>query len=350
MSSNYDGLTRNIWPGTWSASAEQPIVLDTELRGALQSISGAAGDQLTNITGQRLNEGMIVYVAQTYTSGIYTRTGNNYYTYRLLPGQSRDINTGAMPNAEANWAAVEFGGGDSGYSGTSGFSGAQGFSGESGYSGVSGFSGESGYSGESGVSGFTGSSGYSGESGLSGYTGSSGFSGESGSSGISGYSGASGYSGEQGLSGFSGYVGFSGYSGFSGQSFSGEYVATVEAGVGVYLTGSSGTGAVPVINIGQPVAITDNVIFSNVLIASGGTLKFEDDIAKAVAAGATIPYAQITAAGKFYTNADALAGYSISDMKPGDFYYDDVSASIYICIDTGLGYYDLLDLTVRATL
>lgn len=302
MSSNYDGLTRNPWPGTWSASEDQPIVLDTELRGALQSISGVLGDQLTNITGQRINEGMIVYVKNTYTNGPVTRQGDSYYTYRLLSGQSRDINTGEMPNAEDNWSKISL-------AGISGFSG---------YSGVTGADGLSGYSGQSGVSG------YSGESGVSGYSGTSGF------------SGTSGYSGEQG------------FSGYSGQSFSGDYISTITAGTGVIVTNGTGTAATTIIDIGQAVGTTDTVTFQNIVIGPGGKLTFYDDIAKAAAAGATVPYDQISAASKFYTNADALLGLSISDMKPGDFYYDDVNASIYICIDTGLGYFDLLDLTVRA--
>ena len=32
MASNYDGLTRNVWPGTWSTGTNSPIVLDTEGR------------------------------------------------------------------------------------------------------------------------------------------------------------------------------------------------------------------------------------------------------------------------------------------------------------------------------
>jgi hypothetical protein len=40
----YDGLTRNQWPGTWSPSSDHPIVLDTEIRGALRFVSGGAGD------------------------------------------------------------------------------------------------------------------------------------------------------------------------------------------------------------------------------------------------------------------------------------------------------------------
>jgi hypothetical protein len=49
-----------------------------------------------------------------------------------------------------------------------------------------------------------------------------------------------------------------------------------------------------------------------------------------------------------YTNADAAAGLTTDDMFPGDFYYDDVTESIFIMVDTGLGYNSLLDLTVRA--
>lgn len=57
---------------------------------------------------------------------------------------------------------------------------------------------------------------------------------------------------------------------------------------------------------------------------------------------------QITKAPRIYTNADAEQGLTLEDLVPGDYYYDDVSESIYIMIDTGLGFNDLLDLTVRA--
>ena len=99
MSTNYDGLTRNPWPGTWSSSGTHPIALDRELRGALQFVSGEAGDQLTDISGQRLQEGMVVYVKNTYG----TITGDSWYTYKLKSGESRNSSTGAMPNNEANW-------------------------------------------------------------------------------------------------------------------------------------------------------------------------------------------------------------------------------------------------------
>ena len=70
MSVDYSGLTRNTWPGTWSPSSDSPIALDTELRGTLQSISGDATDRLVDIPGQRLTEGMLVYVKNGYTNGV----------------------------------------------------------------------------------------------------------------------------------------------------------------------------------------------------------------------------------------------------------------------------------------
>jgi hypothetical protein len=103
MSVDYSGLTRNTWPGTWSPNSTHPIVLDTEIRGTLQSISGSSGDRLTDISGARITEGMLVYIKTGYTAGGYTRTSGNYYKYTLGVGQVRDPNTGAMPNAETNW-------------------------------------------------------------------------------------------------------------------------------------------------------------------------------------------------------------------------------------------------------
>ena len=103
---NYEGLTRNTWTGTWSPTGDHPIVLDTEIRGSLRFVSGDTGDQLTDITGQRLQEGMLVYVKNTYGSV----TGDKYYSYSLLSGESRNASTGDMPNAAGNWSEVSFGG------------------------------------------------------------------------------------------------------------------------------------------------------------------------------------------------------------------------------------------------
>ena len=79
-----------------------------------------------------------------------------------------------------------------------------------------------------------------------------------------------------------------------------------------------------------------SVTFPNVTLAANGVLTF---------ANGTV---QKSKAPQMYTNADAANGLSIDDLLPGDFYYDDVTESIFIMVDTGLGYNSLLDLTVRA--
>ena len=107
MAAVYDGLTRNSWTGTWSPSGDHPIVLSNEIRGGIQYVSGDSGDQLTDIPGQRLVEGMLVYVKNTYGSV----TGDKYYTYSLLSGESRNASTGEVPNAAGNWSEAALGGG-----------------------------------------------------------------------------------------------------------------------------------------------------------------------------------------------------------------------------------------------
>ena len=100
---DYNGLTRNQWPGTWSPSSSHPIVLDTEMRGGLRYVSGSVGDRLSNITGQRLQDGMIVYVENGYTENLTTYEGGKYYKYTVLPSESRNASTGELPNDSANW-------------------------------------------------------------------------------------------------------------------------------------------------------------------------------------------------------------------------------------------------------
>ena len=170
-STNYDGLTRNTWPGTWSPSGNHPIVLDTEIRGSLQSITGYPGDRLTDIYGQRLQEGMMVYVTTTYTNGGYTRVGNSYYTYKLLTGEIRNNSTGSSPNAEGNWSLFS---GSTSTQGSVGFTGSAGTGGSgTGYTGSIGSAstatGYTGSTGTQGVVGFTGSA-----STAIGFTGSAG--------------------------------------------------------------------------------------------------------------------------------------------------------------------------------
>ena len=185
---NYDGLTRNVWPGTWSTGTNSPIVIDTEVRGTLQSISGDSGDRLTDIPGARITEGMLVYVKNGYTSGSTTYTADKYYTYKLQGSEVRSSVTGAVPNADANWSLFSVGGG-SGYTGSAG---AIGFTGSAGAVGFTGSAGAIGYSGSKGDQGTVGFSGSKGDQGIIGYTGSIGFSGSKGDQGVIGYTGSEG--------------------------------------------------------------------------------------------------------------------------------------------------------------
>lgn len=107
---NYDGLTRNQWPGTWSPSSNHPIVLDTEIRGGLRYISGDSGDRLSNIPGQRLQEGMLVYIDENYVGDSASYDGGKYYQYSLQELEERDANTGNMPNSAANWSEFSLSG------------------------------------------------------------------------------------------------------------------------------------------------------------------------------------------------------------------------------------------------
>ena len=103
---NYNGLTRNQWPGTWSPSSNHPIVLDTEIRGGLRYVSGDSGDKVTDITGQRLQDGMIVYVENQHTVGTKTFEAGKYYQYSVQSGESRDSSTGVLPNDSDNWSLL----------------------------------------------------------------------------------------------------------------------------------------------------------------------------------------------------------------------------------------------------
>lgn len=106
---NFYGLTRSPWQGTWSpgASGTFPTVINREIRGTLQYVSGAAGDRLTNITGQRVEYGMLAFLQTGYTAGGTIRTAGAYYQY--TSADPRNVNTGELPNTEANWAPFNSG-------------------------------------------------------------------------------------------------------------------------------------------------------------------------------------------------------------------------------------------------
>ena len=215
MATNYDGLTRNVWPGTWSTGTNSPIVLDTEVRGTLQSISGDVGDRLTDIPGARIQEGMLVYVKNGYTSGSTTYTSDKYYTYKLQGSEVRSNVTGAVPNADANWSIFSVGGG-SGYTGSAGAIGFTGSAGAVGFTGSKGDLGYSGSKGDQGTIGFSGSKGDTGTAGAVGFSGSKGDLGYSGSKGDAGSAGAVGFSGSKGDLGYSGSKGDTGTAGADG--------------------------------------------------------------------------------------------------------------------------------------
>ena len=104
---NYDGLTRNAWPGTWSTNGTHPITLDTEQRGSLRYKSGSGTDTLVNIPSGMLQDGMLVYVASGYHADVST---DKYYKYSVLEGESRNSDTGFLPNASGNWSEFTTGG------------------------------------------------------------------------------------------------------------------------------------------------------------------------------------------------------------------------------------------------
>lgn len=108
---NYDGLARNAWPGTWSTNGTHPIALDVELRGGLRLVSGSGTDTLVGIPSGMLQDGMLAYVASGYHASV---SGDTYYKYSILDGESRDSNTGFLPNASGNWSVLNLGGGGGG--------------------------------------------------------------------------------------------------------------------------------------------------------------------------------------------------------------------------------------------
>lgn len=221
--SNFYGLTRSAWPGTWSpgAAGSFPIVIDREIRGTLQYVSGATGDRLTDITGQRVEYGMLVYVKTGYTAGGYTRTSGSYYQY--TSSASRDVNTGVLPNTEANWAEFTGGGG-----GGPGATGPQGATGPAG-TGTTGATGPLGPSGPAGSPG-----GATGPVGATGPAGSPG-----GATGVAGASGATGPAGT-GTTGATGPVGPSGPAGSPGGATGATGVAGATGPTGTGTTGATG--------------------------------------------------------------------------------------------------------------
>ena len=190
--SNYDGLTRNTWPGTWSSNGTHPIVLDTELRGSLQYV----GSKLTDITGQRLQEGMLAYLKTGYnyigttgSTGSNSRQGDTYYKYNSLTGEVRNQFTGQLPNGEANWSIISL---EGGYTGDTGPTGPGGGGGYILLQGVVGPPGPMGQQGPQGIPGINGNHGIRGPCGKNGMNGMNGVDGRDGKDGKDGKDGIDG--------------------------------------------------------------------------------------------------------------------------------------------------------------
>ena len=252
--------------------------------------------------------------------------------------------------------------GYTGSAGTNGFTGSQGNSGYTGSAstipGYTGSAGTNGFTGSAGTNGFTGSAGtngFTGSAGTNGYTGSAGTNGFTGSAGTNGFTGSQGDIGYTGSQGNIGYTGSAGI--VDGMSSNGIDTITVDAGYSI-IPATDGLQ-----NLGSPTNRFGTIYVGSNSIDIGGTVLSIDPIDGALkvtlpsgnlqyikAEGLVFPNGtiQTTKAPRMYTNTDAAAGLTIEDLIPGDFYYDDGTESIFIMVDTGLGYNSLLDLTVRA--
>jgi hypothetical protein len=115
MNSNYTGLTQSYWIGTWSApNGAYPVVLDTEMRGGLRTITADAGETLTDISGLFLQDGMLVYVQKDYIStGGIPYTGGMYYKYTNTGYRSTTSPRGILANGDSYWTVFPTGGGSS---------------------------------------------------------------------------------------------------------------------------------------------------------------------------------------------------------------------------------------------
>jgi hypothetical protein len=288
----------------------------------------------------------IVGSTATYTDLPASYTGDTGDGYITLDNGHLNVWTGS------SWSDVGNIVGPKGYTGSQGDVGFAGSQGDTGYTGSFGDTGYTGSQGDTGYTGSQGDIGFDGSRGDLGYTGSQGdvgFAGSVGDTGYTGSAGLDGYTGSQGDVGFAGSQGDLGFTGSQGAGFTGSEGDTGFTGSegSIGYTGSAGAdgvigrdgytgseGSIGYTGSAVEGLVSDGV--SSITIQSGYTLIFPDGSG------------QLSAAPRMYTNADAANGLSLSDLKPGDYYYDDVNAAIYICYDTGLGYFDILDLTVRA--
>ena len=120
MSINLNGLTAiSTGNATWASplANEMPVAVASQIRGGLWLVSGAEGDQLTNIPGIMLQDGMLVYLQAEYeepSDDTIVRAGNRIYQFTT--DQDRPAN-GILTNEVGNWAVLATGGGDAGAGG-----------------------------------------------------------------------------------------------------------------------------------------------------------------------------------------------------------------------------------------
>jgi hypothetical protein len=101
MSSNYSYITTVNAPGLLKPQLGVPALLDTDMRGGLRAIDGITGDRLSDIGGLMLQDGMLVYVRNTYTGTSNTIfTGGYYYKYSYTGSRA----TGMLPTGDSYWS------------------------------------------------------------------------------------------------------------------------------------------------------------------------------------------------------------------------------------------------------
>jgi hypothetical protein len=308
------------------------------------SVAGGDGTGPRGFTG---SQGSLGYTGSAGTNGFTGSQGNSGYTgsASTIPGYTGSAGTNGFT-------------GSAGTNGFTGSAGTNGFTGSAGTNGYTGSAGTNGFTGSAGTNGFTGSAGtngFTGSAGTNGYTGSAGTNGFTGSAGTNGFTGSQGDIGYTGSQGNIGYTGSAGI--VDGMSSNGIDTITVDAGYSI-IPATDGLQ-----NLGSPTNRFGTIYVGSNSIDIGGTVLSIDPIDGALkvtlpsgnlqyikAEGLVFPNGtiQTTKAPRMYTNTDAAAGLTIEDLIPGDFYYDDGTESIFIMVDTGLGYNSLLDLTVRA--
>lgn len=238
-----------------------------------------------------------------------------------------------------------------------------------------------------------------GPQGIQGPTGYDGKDGPTGPQGIIGPTGPTGYDGKDGPTGPQGDIGPTGATGDIGPTGPpgpvGDYIAYLNPGLGVYITGPTGSASNLTVSIGQDVSPTSTVFFSKIAL---GTPAFdvnafpEGSILTGIGGGVGFQDGtyQYSRAPRLFTDADLVnefigeanseaelpqypdyqgnigdgyviypavgdpyivvwygfgwqRGYTYDDLKPGDIVYKDTTRDIFVALGPGV----TKDITVR---